>query len=108
MAISDSKSNFIGVCAFIVFAFGVMICIAIPRDKKPDPASCSVSIQADNSNGHVTTKISVEGSQDSCGEVLDQINSYTTGNQEVQGDAPDDDSSASDADAASAPVAASQ
>ncbi len=67
--------------------------------------TCEISIEAKNVDGNITTKMRSEGNQDSCYTLLPSLNAQLAG---TTSDDSSDDSAASDADAASAPVGASQ
>jgi hypothetical protein len=107
---NESKSNkysiglAIAACSIAAFVAGV----SITKGSLADEADvCKISAEITTTNGNTTTILTAIGKKDSCADtVADAITSYT--NQAAQAGDTQDDSAASDADAASAPCAASQ
>jgi hypothetical protein len=107
---NESKSNkysigmAIAACSIAAFIAGVSI---TKGSLNEDAAVCKINAEITTVNGDTTTSITAIGNKDSCADtVADAITSYT--NQAAQAGDTQDDSAASDADAASAPCAASQ
>jgi hypothetical protein len=94
------------ITSIVAFLGGVFIADRNPAHSA-NPNACSISVEAENVDGSITTKIKTDGGQESCNALLSQLNSAMN-NQASQEESLDDDSSASDADSASAPCAASQ
>jgi hypothetical protein len=108
---NESKSNRVRIglavaaCSIAAFVAGVSI---TKGSLSEDSAMCQLHAEITTTkSGETSTDITAIGNKDSCANTFaDAITSYT--NQAAQAGDAQDDFAASDADAASAPCAASQ
>jgi hypothetical protein len=104
---TENKSKLSFVSAIVVIVVSVcaaFIVGAILTDRLEDAQSCHVSIDGSENGSTLNAKLKIGGDSAACALMAQSLQSLVNNNSDDQ----DDDSAASDADAASAPVGASQ
>jgi hypothetical protein len=101
---TENKSKLSFVSAIVVSVCAAFIVGAILTDRLEDAQSCHVSIDGSENGSTLNAKLKIGGDSAACALMAQSLQSLVNNNSDDQ----DDDSAASDADAASAPVGASQ
>ncbi len=105
MEMTEQKSNKITFITAIVvtacaaFAIGIGI-----TDKIEDAQACHINLDGREDGARIIANLKMGGSHDACELMAKTLMSYAN----TESDDQDEDSAASDADAASAPIGASQ
>lgn len=109
-----SSNNALAYGAVVVAIIVAIVAVVLSNEHQAEHASansCTITIEATNTDGSIATKVRMDGDADSCEALRSEISSQTDDSSQAT-----DDSSASDAEAtssasdaaASAPDAASQ